>query len=613
MQCSSRLIVVACSREKRDGMSWGRVVVAVMAWIAGLGLCWLGLSGRVAQWQPDLAMLEFGGLVAGAIGGWWFWRLAPVGHTRVPSTERGWGRGDVVESLLIAGVSLGMSWVTARELGPLPPAYHDEYSYLFQAQTFLAGRWTWPSPPVQPELFDQMHLLNEGRLASRYYPGTGAWLAPWLWLGNVWRAPWAAGALTAVLLSWVGRWWGGPWTGRLAGLTFALAPGPALFQNMLLAHAPCLLGLSLFLWGFVRGRTRGRTVDYLMSGVGLGFALLCRPATGVAFGLPFGLWAGWELLRPPRPSNFAGLDDSRVARIRRLVGGYGPPLLLTCVIAGVYNQATTGDWRTSSYQRYTDLHTPRHVFGLNNVVRGEARLGPKVIEEYDRWAENLTPELANRNLMTRCLVTGLWTIGLPLLTLTAVWSLPWLAGRDAFGSLLAWSVVSMHAVHWAYWYVGIMGWHYVYETTAAWGLLFAFHGARLVEGTSPHGRIWRGVWLAGMLGLAYAGIYGTFGEAWPSRWREGISTLAYPRRQHAAFEAWVMELVGEGPALVLIDPTGSNPHLDYVVNDAGLSNRILYGRYRPGRTDLAAVVAAFPDRRVFLVQPDARRVVFPAR
>ena len=66
----------------------------------------------------------------------------------------------------------------------MPPAYHDEYSYLFQARTLLAGRFSFPGSTVQPELFDQMHVLNEGRMASRYYPGTGIWLAPFVALGH---------------------------------------------------------------------------------------------------------------------------------------------------------------------------------------------------------------------------------------------------------------------------------------------------------------------------------------------------------------------------------------------------------------------------------------------
>ena len=69
----------------------------------------------------------------------------------------------------------------------MPPAYHDEFSYLLQAKTFLAGRLSYPSSPQLPELFDQMHVVNEGRFASRYSPGVCAWIAPFLGLGHPYR------------------------------------------------------------------------------------------------------------------------------------------------------------------------------------------------------------------------------------------------------------------------------------------------------------------------------------------------------------------------------------------------------------------------------------------
>ena len=84
--------------------------------------------------------------------------------------------------------------------GDLPPAIHDEFSYLFQAKTFLAGKISYPSSPRMPELFDQMHVLNEGRFASRYFPGVGLWLAPFVAIGHPHWGEFLAGALTAFFI-----------------------------------------------------------------------------------------------------------------------------------------------------------------------------------------------------------------------------------------------------------------------------------------------------------------------------------------------------------------------------------------------------------------------------
>lgn len=622
------------------------------AWGAALWLCWLGLNGLVAEWSPDLAMLEFGWLLLAPL----VWRMSrlwavdatstpvpasvstnlkaasqktvphpPSGQQdvqhlqhRQPLTALPFNRWDVMAIVGVMLVSWVLSLATASHFAGLPPAYHDEYSYLFQAESLLHGRWTWPSPPQFPELFDQYHLLNEGRLASRYYPGTGFWLAPWLALGHVYWAQWLAGALSAALLYLIGRELDGRLTGLVAGLSFAMAPGPALFGNLLLAHHAALLGLLLFLYGFVRGARSGRLPDFLLSGAGLGFALLCRPATAAGFGLPFAVWCLWQTIRglrprrpaeksdvvtPPAAAPISPRDDS--GNLRAIWLGYGIPLLVAIGIATSYNVAVTGHWRTSPYQLYTDIYTPRHVYGFNNVVRGEQRLGPKVLDDYDRWAENLTPSLALENARNRLLISGLWTLGIPLQMLTLVLALPLLWNSDRRWQCVAWAVVSLHAIHIPYWYVGIMGWHYVYETAALWCLLLGTVTARRFQTWRAAGASALCGWFLVLPVLAWSGMYLSLSEDWQARWIRGVQSIAYPRQQHAAFRDWVQQQIGDRPALVLIDQTASNPHLDFVVNHAGLTDRILYARYHPDRFDRAALIAAFPDRDLYVARPEA--------
>ena len=61
------------------------------------------------------------------------------------------------------------------------------------------------------------------------------------------------------------------------------------------------------------------------------------------------------------------------------------------------------------------------------------------------------------------------------------------------------------------------------------------------------------------------------------------------------------QLVTRRPALVLIQGDPADRSLDYVYNDPQLNGPILRGRYRPGKTDVAAVRAAFPDRTLYLL------------
>ncbi len=100
-------------------------------------------------------------------------------------------------TLLIGLLAFAVAAITGWKQKDLPPAYHDEYSYLFQTHTLLAGRTWFPSFEGMPQVFDQMHVLNEGRFASRYFPGAGMWFMAFHAVGPIW-GQWFAQAVTAI-------------------------------------------------------------------------------------------------------------------------------------------------------------------------------------------------------------------------------------------------------------------------------------------------------------------------------------------------------------------------------------------------------------------------------
>ncbi|HAW30053.1 MAG TPA: hypothetical protein DCY03_18335, partial [Planctomycetaceae bacterium] len=256
-----------------------------------------------------------------------------------------------------------------------------------------------PGHADAPELFDQVHVLNEGKMASRYFPGTGLWLAPFVAWGHPYRAYWLAGALTTFFIFWAGRELAGNGVGLLAGLIVALSPGMAIFSNLLLAHHPTLVGLSAFLFFFLRMQRTRSFRDALLAGVGLAFGMLCRPMTAAGFALPFGIWLGVEVVRWCLPRvNHKATDSATEKSVVPQITGLAIPLACGLIGLFFYNQSITDSGWKMPYQLYTDLYTPRHVYGFDNVVRGEQKLGPKVLENYDKWAENLTPALAAQNV-----------------------------------------------------------------------------------------------------------------------------------------------------------------------------------------------------------------------
>ena len=579
------------------------LAVQVTAWVAGLLACVAAMLDRIGEWSPSLATVQ---LIALALAPVVFMLPARqmLGQRRV-SNPSPIGHTDWRLCVMLGGLSFCVCAGIGKQIGELPPAYHDEFCYLFQAKTLLTGRFAFPSHALHPELFDQMHLLNEGRMASRYYPGTGLWLAPFVAIGDPYLGQWLACAVSTMLTFWTGRELGGRQTGFFAALAMAVSPGIGLFGNTLLAHPPTLMALSLFLLGITRWqRTRG-TWEAWMAGCGLSFAMLCRPMTAAAVGLPFGWAALIWLIRGQHSAATTSFHD----RLKAMLG-LGIPLVCGWGIMLWYNDAVTGDWRTSPYQLYTEIYTPRHVYGFNNVTRGEQHLGPKVIDAYDRWAENLTPSLAARNLLVRWIASWLWTFdGLPLFISAIIMlaMLPWL---DRRWTLLFSAIASLHLLHVPYWYVGIMGWHYVFESAPLWCLVLGGATGLLIDDWKQRGLRRLPLWWRVMLAISLAGVFLSPAGVWSSRLQRGISVLKFPRSRHAELRQWVEQRIDRRPALVLLeqeDPFGS--HLDLVVNEPGLDAELIIGRYRPGQTDVAQIRRDFPERHVYVACPERRTLL----
>lgn len=502
----------------------------------------------------------------------------------------------------------GYQWGTAT-LAEMPPAFHDEFSYLFQAETFAAGRLSFPSHPTAARMFDQMHVLNEGHFASRYFPGTGLWIAPFLTLGEPYLAHWFATTIICVFVFLIGRELSCNGVGLLAGMLAALSPGLVLFGNLLLAHQPTLVGLGLFIYSFLRmqrplddghdsrlaGSSKSIVIAATLSGIGLSFAMLSRPMTAAGVGLPFGLWLACWLAH-----NFR--QHRRAATL--IVCGFAVPLAIGFVVAGVYNESATGSAFKTPYQLYTELFTPRHMFGFNNVERAKPLITERTLEHYDQWAENLDAELAIRNVQNRFLASWQWTLGLVTVVLlgtvflTGTWR-----NLDGRWWLILAAILSLHTVHIPYWYDGIFHWHYVFESGILWCLIIAAAVQLLVSAFQQVERPWMAVWI----GLLLVATVTTNNLAIPpfqnvSRLTVGINQLAFSRVRQFSFR-WLMDEQSRqsGPILVLVRHDPADRHIDYVSNHPSLAERLLIGRMpadsRTSEEETARLAAeAFPDR-----------------
>ena len=277
------------------------------------------------------------------------------------------------------------------------------------------------------------------------------------------------------------------------------------------------------------------------------------------------------------------------------------PLAVGFAVLAVQNKSITGSLTTSPYQLFNEIYTPRHVYGFNNVVRGEQHLGPRVLENYDRWAVNLTPTLAAENSLKRLLASWQWTLGVAPLLAASVLFLLTGNTRDRRWWLIFSAILSLFAAHVPYWFTGMFDWHYVFESGPLWCLLLAAVTDTLGQSWLAAGRPRMPVWWAFLIGSV---VLVNHIEAIPfwysSKLQAGIEQVAFSRLKYQAFDELLQREVRQRPALVLIEADPSDRHIDYLVNAPSLSAEIIRGRYPVADWPIERVVAEFPERHIYL-------------
>ena len=487
----------------------------------------------------------------------------------------------------------------------LPPAYHDEFSYLLQARTFLAGRICWPAMTVGGDAFHQIHVLNRPVTASRYFPWTGLWIAPFLAAGMPIAGHWLASSLAVAIFHRLLLRLTSRAAAFAGGLILAICPGMAVFSNLLLAHQPALLALATFLLCFHNLQLTNRPRWAWLAGIALTCAMLGRPMTAAGFAAPCGIALTASLFRSLQ------VPAARKVALHT-IAGFAIPLAAGFVVLGLCNSQISGNWNKSAYQFYTDTWTPRHRFGFNNALTPPSP--ENVLAKYDAWAENLTPRLALRNLRHRLLASSQWTLGIAALLALLPAACMSLFHRSATTPpgqsllrLTACSVASLHLVHIPYWYDGILHWHYVFETAPLLLLLSAVALEHWFAVLQPLlGRRAARNWLIALLASALLPNWLDTEFLWgPSRVSLAVSEQAFSRVRLEAFERVKQKLSRQRPCLILVDEQNSDQQLSYIINPPDFAATVpaLVARL-PGNPEvLAELRSRFPDRSLWKFNP----------
>ena len=514
----------------------------------------------------------------------------------------GWGlrgaarvlRHDGVYAVLVGAVAAALSVWANWGTWTWPPAYHDEFSYLFQAKTLLAGRLYYPSHPL-PDFFDMFHVLNEGVFASRYYPGNALWMLPGLAVGCAHLMYVVAAGLIAVLTLRVGLAAGHPLGARVASALVALSPATQVFSTTLLSHHPCTVALLVFLWGLVRVFATGRVRDAALAGTGLGCAVLCRPPTalGVA-AIPMVCVLVWLIRRGPS--------------VRRRVGlGLGVPLGVCALVLLGYNAAITGDPFHTPHRLYNNVYTPRHRYGFHNVTHAQQQeraaraRGTSAFPErdkhphwvqFERWADDLTPSLAVQKLVMRLRASTQWAMACALAPVVVVLILAGTRRWTLAQGCVVGGIVGMHVAYFPFAFEGIFSTSYALETVPLWCLLGGIVVERLVASWQRRGAVHLVLWLALVL---VCGV----GENWIGLGQPALDQLRTIRSGYRQFDRMLADSGIVDRAIVFVHDDGRDIHLSFVYNDPDLRGPVLRA-WSLGRDADQALKDRYPDRRCYL-------------
>ncbi len=248
-------------------------------------------------------------------------------------------------AVLTVGLSVPALRLAILPILPIPlPFVPDDFSFLLQADTFVHGRLTNPTPAMW-KFFETIHETMKPTYQSMYFPGQGLLLAAGQALfGQPWFAVLIASALMCAALTWMLQAWLPANWALLGGLIAVLRLGLFSYWTNTYHAAGSLaaLGGALVLGGLPRLKRTARLRYAALMGAGMALMALTRPYEGILLCVPVAvvslrwLWKGKN-----HPSRLAAA---------RLVAA---PLLLVAATAawlGYYDYRAFGSPLTPPYK-----------------------------------------------------------------------------------------------------------------------------------------------------------------------------------------------------------------------------------------------------------------------
>jgi hypothetical protein len=203
-----------------------------------------------------------------------------------------------------------VSWLVFNHI----PHVQDTVAQIFQARLFAQGKLFAQSVPYA-QFFDIPQIINNGQWYSQYPFGHPLFLMLGVLIGAPWIINPLLGALTVVVIYYVGREVYDEATARIGTVLATLSPYLLFMSSEFMSHSSALLMAALFLLCYARAmRTSqpgipsaagtkpdaARIGPAILAGLCMGMVVNVRPFTGLLLVLPFALDAGYRVLRDRR-------------------------------------------------------------------------------------------------------------------------------------------------------------------------------------------------------------------------------------------------------------------------------------------------------------------------
>jgi hypothetical protein len=476
------------------------------------------------------------------------------------------------------------------------PAIHDEYSYLFQADTFASGHLAMPTHPLW-EHFQTFHILQHPTYASKFFPGQATFLAlGQKLLGHPWWGVALSVACMCAAMVWCLRGFLSPGYAFLGGMITALQFATTHYwASSYWGGAVTAIGGCLATGAVGRLLRAPDRKSGLLLGVGGAILAATRPFEGCVLYLVLLGWLGLAAWRRGRG------ELATLARVAL------PAMALPLALGGggllYFDYKVTGDAFTFPYVAYTKQYDAAYYADKPESVPFPAGMPQEMRRYHTEWGY---PAAARAGTLRGRLESlphrfdVLSSLLYPVFFLPALLApLAFFTSRPTRGPFLA--TLAVLAASLCYmWSVP----HYFAPALGLFSVLW-LRIFRWLRAVRPFGR---------PVGLSLARLVPCILIC-----TTVLGVLAYPRRGQsdseikAALRAQIEQkleaLPGKHLVLVTYGPD-SNVHAEWVYNRAAIDQAKIVWARDLGPEKNAALFAYFQDRQRWCAQVSATHIDF---